>query len=289
WTQHHFLYYNIQSLDDIQNPRPPADIAAFDSAVAFRGTPETVPLIARKWQLTNTRYLLGAAGYLDMMNQQLDPEQHRFRIVARFDILPKPGITIPNGILPKQFAYYLPLELDTAVPNNDGDYALFEFTGALPRVKLYSNWQVSTNDTTTLQTLADKNFDAQQTVLVSTPLPTTPSADTTNQNSGTVEFKSYAPKDIVFNASAAAPSVLLLNDKYDSQWRALVDGKPAPICRANYIMRGVYLAPGAHTVEFRFYLPNRPLYVSLAAVGVGIILIGCLFFLTRRGSNSRPS
>jgi hypothetical protein len=271
WTQHHFLYYNIQCLDDIQNPRPPADLAAFDEALAFRGTPETVPLIARKWQLTNTRYLLGAAGFLDVLNQQVDPDQHRFRIVARFSVVPKPGIAQPTK-----------LEELTAVPNDNGDYALFEFTGALPRAKLYSNWQVNTNDTMTLQTLADKNFDAQQTVLVSTPLPTASPANTTNQNSGTVEFKSYAPKDIVFAANATAPSVLLLNDKYDSHWLALVDGKPAPIFRANFIMRGVYLAPGAHTVEFRFYLLSRPLDISLTAIGVGIILSGLLIFMTRK-------
>jgi len=47
-------------------------------------------------------------------------------------------------------------------------------------------------------------------------------------------------------------------------------------------MRGVYLAPGAHTVEFRFYLTNRPLYISLSAIGLGIILSITLIFLTRK-------
>ena len=51
---------------------------------APRGTAESAPLIARQWQLTNTRYLLGPAGYLDLLNQQLDPGQHRFRIAQRF-------------------------------------------------------------------------------------------------------------------------------------------------------------------------------------------------------------
>ena len=44
------------------------------------------------WQLTNTRYLLGPAGFLDGMNEQLDPGQHRFRIIERFQIVPKPGV-----------------------------------------------------------------------------------------------------------------------------------------------------------------------------------------------------
>jgi hypothetical protein len=211
---------------------------------------------------------------LNALNEQLDPAQHRFRIASRFDVVPKPGILQLTD-----------LEGLTAVTAPDGELALFEFTGALPRAKLFSNWQVSTNDDATLKTLADKNFDPQQTVLVSTPLPVSP-ASATNENSGTVEFKSYASKDIVFDAKAGAPTVLLLNDKYDPNWSVTVDGKPAPLLRCNFIMRGVYLTPGAHTVEFQFRMPHKPLYVTLAAIGVGIFLCGFLFFSSRRNSTS---
>jgi hypothetical protein len=272
WAQHHFPYYNIQSLDIIQMPRMPADLEAFDTALAFRNTPETVYLIARKWQLTNTRYLLGPAGSLDTLNQQLDPVQQRFRIIKRFDVMPKPGVEQVKK-----------LEELTAFPNDNGGCALFEFTGALPRARLYANWQVGTNDDATLQTLAATNFDPAKIVLVSTNLPPPP-AGTTNENSGTVEFKSYAPKDIMLDARADTASVLLLNDKFDPNWRVTVDGKPAALLRCNFIMRGVYLTPGAHKVEFQFKLPNGPLYVTLTAIAVGVFLLGLLVFSTRKSN-----
>jgi hypothetical protein len=292
WAQHHFPYYNIQSLDKIQMPRMPADLEAYEMALMPRSE-NTYSLMARRWELTNTRYLLGAAGFLGILNEQLDPVQHRFRIAQRFDLIPKPGITQPTG-----------LEELTAMPSDDGDLALIEFTGALPRARLYSNWQVSTNDTATLQTLTNTNFDPWQTVLVSTPLPTAPAADATIQNVGSVEFKRYvpddpafrgkrnglwkqsgycyAPKDIMFDAKATTSSVLLLNDKFDPYWRVLVDGKPAELLRCNFIMRGVYLSPGQHTVEFEFSLPNKPLYISLAAIAVGLGLAGYLLISAKR-------
>ena len=286
WMQHHFPYYNIQSLDIVQMPRMPEDMKAYKEAFAPRGDAATAPLMTREWLLTNTRYLLGPAGYLEVMNQQLDPGQNRFRIIQRFSVLPKPGIPIPNGISADQFAYYLPLEKDTAFPNTDGPYALFEFTGALPRAKLYSNWQVNTNDQANLKLLGDLNFDPAKTVLVSTSENGLPAA-ATNENTGTVEFKSYQTKHIVFAANATAPSVLLLNDKYDSQWNVTVDGKPAELLRCNYLMRGVYLpTAGQHTVDFSFTLPHRPLYVTLAAIGVGILLSGFLFYSARRSSTT---
>jgi hypothetical protein len=280
WMQQHFPYYNIQCLDIIQMPRMPEDLQSYLEALSPRG-PDAARLFTRHWQLTNTRYLLGAAGFLDAMNQQLDPGKNRFRIAQRFDIVPKPGVAIPNGMSPQQFAYYLQPEQDTAVLNENGSYALFEFTGALPRAKLYSNWQVNTNDQTVLKTLSDLNFDPAKTVLISTPLKDLP-AVATNEDSGTVEFKSYSPKHLVFAADAPAPSVLLLNDKYDPNWRVTVDGQPAELLRCNYIMRGVYLPAGQHTVEFQFSLPHGLLYVTLTAIATGVVLIGVLIFLQRR-------
>ena len=275
WMQHHFPYYNIQCLDLIQMPRMPENLKAYIEALSPRGTPESMPLIARHWQLTNTRYLLGAAGYLDVLNQQLDPAHHGFRIAQRFEIGPKPGFLQPQK-----------LEELTAIPNENGRYALVEFTSALPRAKLYSNWQVNTNDAAVLKTLADLNFDPAKTALIDAPSKALPLA-ATNENTGTVEFKRYAPKDLVFAANASAPSVLLLNDQYDPNWRVTVDGQPAELLRCNYLMRGVYLPAGAHTVEFTFSLPHQLLYVTLSAISLGILLGGYLLLAGRKSVTSR--
>jgi hypothetical protein len=280
WTQHHFPYYSIQSLDIIQMSRMPEDLLAYMNALRIGIKPNadggymldetTFPKLTRLWELTNTRYLLGPAGFINIFNTQFDPGKNRFQIAQRFEVVPKPGISQPTK-----------LEELTAIPKEDGNYALIEFTGALPRAKLYSNWQVNTNDEANLKTLADLNFDPAKTVLISTR-EINLSASATNENSGTVEFKSYAPKHIVFAANVTMPSILLLNDKYDSHWRVTVDGKPAELLRCNFIMRGVYLPPGAHTVEFYFSLPNGPLYVTLAGIVAGFILCSLLFFWTRR-------
>jgi hypothetical protein len=267
WKQQLFQYYNIQSLDHVMNPRPREDEIAYETALFFNGTTNTLPRITRRWQLTNTRYLLGWSGFLNALNQQIDPVQHRFRILTRFDITLKPGI----------LNYTSPDEL-TAVVNPDGQYALFEFTGALPRAKLYTNWQVSTNDQATLTNLASAEFDPAQTVLVADPLPAPAPGNLTNQNAGTVDFASYAPRRIVLQAKADSPAVLLLNDRFDPIWKVSVDGKPEKLLRCNYLMRGVYLQPGSHTVEFRFRPPANAFYVSVAAAVIGVLLLGCLVF-----------
>ena len=93
WLKHLFPYYNIQSLDTVQMPRMPADVAAFENALIAKDTTNYLPYIVRAWQLTNTRYLLGAAEFCDALNSQTDPAHPPFRVAERFDIVPKPGFT----------------------------------------------------------------------------------------------------------------------------------------------------------------------------------------------------
>ena len=80
----------------------------------------------------------------------------------------------------------------------------------------------------------------------------------------------------MFAANTATPAVLLLNDKYDLNWRVTVDGRPAELLRCNFIMRGIQLEPGTHKVELNFSLPNKTLYVTASAIGLGILLCGFL-------------
>jgi uncharacterized membrane protein YfhO len=102
-----------------------------------------------------------------------------------------------------------------------------------------------------------------------------------NQSTGTVSITSYQPKRVTLQAKADRPAVLLLNDKYDPSWKVVVDGKPEPLLRCNYIMRGVYLQPGSHVVEFQYAPPHWTLYVSLTGIALGVALCGFLAFGSR--------
>jgi len=278
WMKHQFPYYNVQSLDTVQMPRMPQDIAAFEKAFTAPEPADFARVTMRAWQLTNTRYLLGAAGFWFSLNQKSDPAHPPFRLTERFNLVPRALSTLAS-------------ESDqlTAVPAPDGAYAIIEFTQALPRAKLYSNWQVITNDQAVLDQLAAASFDPEQSVFVTGALSAAPPATGTNDYAGKVEFASYAPKDIVLKSDGPAPSVLLLNDRFDPNWKVTVDGKPETLLRCNYIMRGVYLPTGAHTIEFRFQPPVGPLYVSLAAVGTGLLLLGFVLVTARQSDRPLPA
>src|ERR1700743_3225445 len=92
WTQQLFPYYNIQTLDIVQMPRMPEDLASFSSTFEIglkQGDDGRLMLddttfyrLRREWELTGTRYLVGPAIFpggnnswvpmVDLLNSQFD-------------------------------------------------------------------------------------------------------------------------------------------------------------------------------------------------------------------------
>ncbi len=265
WQQQQFPFYNVQSFDVVEMRLWPEDMSAFMDVLRQTNVTDLPRLWSRAWQLTNTRYILGAAELEDFWNHQPYLAQTPLQPVMDFDIVPKPGISEPTQ-----------WDQLTAVPHNDGPFALFEFEAALPRAKLYDHWQINTNNPVVLQQLFSLGFNPESSVFVAGGVPTNSATVGTNQIAGVVQFASYAPKDIILKTDVAAPSVLLLNDHYDPNWKVLVDGRPKRLLRCNLLMRGVYLLAGTHVVEFKFQPPVGLLYVSLAAIAMGLLVMGIL-------------
>ena len=271
WLQHQFLYNNIQSLDLVQMPRMAADHEAFERRFTITGDTNTHYLAGRHWELTNTRWLLGGTNDVAFFNRQFDPGKGRFTVATNFAVGLRPGTKNPNAPGTEDF---------TTQFNPAGPYSLIRFDGAMPRAKLYSEWQVQTNDTATLETLAKREFDPHGTVLVNSPIAPTTAA--LGQTAGEVSIQSYRPKEIRLTAQPAAESVLLLNDHWSPHWRVTVNGKAAELLRCNYVMRGVRLSPGEHKIVFRFQPPMTWLYVSLASLLGGFGLLGFIIVNERK-------
>jgi hypothetical protein len=290
WLENDYPYNDIESLEIDQAPRLPLlesnylgnftlrstnDLspAALQWASAHQGDKPPNPLwywvmqsgpAARLWRLTNTRYIFADAHLIDVLNQFTEPA-NSFRAILRMDMIQKPGVTQVEDAGDM-----------TVRTNSQGPLALIEYTRALPRAKLFANWQVM-EDAAVLQKLASPQFDPEKTVLVAHDTPLSEAPGRPDADPGTVEITQYKSKDLILQADAKTPAVLLLNDHTGESWKVWIDQKPGTVLRCNYIMQGVFVPPGRHTIEFRFQPPQKILYTSLTAFVVGILLGGYVF------------
>ena len=269
WAQHHFPYYQIQSADIIQEPRRAADNRAYREALAADAL--------RLCELTSSRYLLGlgrdGAAQLDSFYGQ----EGVFTERLHFGLVPKqPGQEVRT------------VEDVQALAFTNGPLALTEFNRALPRAGLYAQWRSEVEDREVLATLPQKAWDPHREVLVSEKIPAPESQDV-NATVVPAQYQSYDPKRIVLKTQADTSTVLLLNDKHHPAWSVRVDGQPAELLRANYLMRGVHLPAGTHTVEFVFAPSEGSIRVSLAGFGLGALVVGLLIWGPRRKGQAKDS
>jgi len=72
---------------------------------------------------------------------------------------------------------------------------------------------------------------------------------------GTVRASLWEP-DLVDLEVNSTGGELVINDAWHRGWTATLDGAPVPVARANLVVRGVHLTPGAHRVQMRFRTPG---------------------------------
>jgi hypothetical protein len=87
----------------------------------------------------------------------------------------------------------------------------------------------------------------------------------------------YEPGKVSISLSDRAPagSALLVSENYYPGWHATVDGKPAGVGRADYVLTGVQLPEGARNIELWFdnSTYERGKIITLIAILVSAILI----------------
>ncbi len=81
---------------------------------------------------------------------------------------------------------------------------------------------------------------------------------------------------------AEVPTTLRVAERWDPDWKAIVDGTEAKVNRIDYLCQGVSLAPGRHEVKL-IYSPSC-LFLYLQTAGLVALLIAA--FLPRK---SRPT
>ena len=211
--------------------------------------------VLRHWELSSTRFLLGISGngiinehiqevfpgkvhpiYHQALNAVLDPAKRRFRTIATY--MPQSATDPnPNGLF--------------EVP--DGQIALVEFSGAIPRAKLFSDWQQGVGADAANDILYSPGFNPHAQILLrqrGLPDPERPAATI---NLPAVKIESIKTDRVVLKAPALEHNaILLLNDSFGPGWTVTIDGQMAEILCANNHARAVFLKPSGtiRTVEF---------------------------------------
>ncbi|MCU4162478.1 YfhO family protein [Carboxylicivirga caseinilyticus] len=91
---------------------------------------------------------------------------------------------------------------------------------------------------------------------------------------GSINLMSYAPNKLIFETNTPQKQIAVFSDVYyDKGWNAYIDGNKVEHFRANYVLRGLMIPEGSHTIEFKFEPKSFYTGQWLAAISSILILL----------------
>lgn len=95
-------------------------------------------------------------------------------------------------------------------------------------------------------------------------------------SAASIQLVDYQPNKLVYQSTNAQPGFAVFSEiYYPKGWRITVDGQPAEILRANYVLRAMPLSAGTHKIEMIFdpapYRVGNP--ISAAAGWVVVVMV----------------
>ena len=113
-------------------------------------------------------------------------------------------------------------------------------------------------------------------------IPFSPQPDST----ASIQLIANNNDDIQYRFSAASNQFAVFSEVYYvGGWNAYIDGKKAPIVKTDYILRGLAVPAGEHTIEFRFepqgYYTGRTI-TFYASTALMLLLLGSIFITWRQ-------
>lgn len=131
---------------------------------------------------------------------------------------------------------------------------VLENRSVLPKAWLVPAVVLVSSPREALGALQNPAFNPRQVALIESPPPiqTSDPKLPPGVTAGEVRVTHYEAERIDLEAAVALNSMMVMGEKYYEGWRATVDGREARVYPVDHILRGIYLTPGSHKVEFVF-------------------------------------
>ena len=98
----------------------------------------------------------------------------------------------------------------------------------------------------------------------------------------TIRLTAYAPNRLTYETENAGEGIAVFSEiYYPDGWHVTIDGQPARLARADYILRTLRIPAGRHTVEMRFDPDSLRLTEGIAYAALALMVIGIMVLLIR--------
>ncbi|MCK9583932.1 MAG: hypothetical protein M0R69_03355 [Candidatus Cloacimonetes bacterium] len=157
----------------------------------------------------------------------------------------------------------------------NGQIFIYENLMHLPRAWFVQDIQVVDSAEEALAALWNPDFDPANTAILESPL-----ADFTPPENARVKQAVAQMHELVYEYISDTDAFLVLSEiYYPAGWKAYVDDVEIPIQATNYILRGLSVPSGQHTVKLVMQPESYSKGVKLSLAGLGLTILAVLMGL----------
>lgn len=134
-----------------------------------------------------------------------------------------------------------------------------------------------------------QDFNPAETAIVDQRFGDQVNAQSTANGEGVIRLESYAPNLLKYTFESSAPQIAVFSEIYYAKgWNAYIDGNLSPHFRCNYVLRGLKVPAGKHSIEFRFEpkLYKQTETISYASSSLILLLVALMLFLSWKQTRS---
>lgn len=109
---------------------------------------------------------------------------------------------------------------------------------------------------------------------------------------GSVKLTQYQPNELHYDIQSDKGGVVVFSEIYYPGWTATINGQPAELGRADYVLRALRVPSGSHKVVLEFRPASVSTTEAIAYAALAVIVLGFLFALLRQtglGKRTKPS
>lgn len=99
-----------------------------------------------------------------------------------------------------------------------------------------------------------------------------------------IKLTDMSSMHVTYEAESKKGGVAVFSEIYDKGWEATIDGKPAEVARANYVLRAMKIPAGKHKIEMTFNARTVEKTETVAYISLSVLLLAIALaaFLTWR-------
>ncbi|TMK59614.1 MAG: YfhO family protein, partial [Actinobacteria bacterium] len=217
------------------------------------------------------------------------------RLDYNVDVFPDPLpvvldlLQVNDLVVPSSDPPVPPLPVRTVA--EDAGWTLERLQHPFPRVSVVSTWRVVSTEDQALHAVTTPRFDPSSTVILERSPGLGLSGPASRSRAGSATYEPLGLQSARISITTPFPAIVLVRTPFDEGWHASVDGEPAQVLAADYVVQGIPVQAGSHTIVVSYVDPSIGYGLAASAASISVLLAAAiaLGLRSRRARSLDPS